>query len=214
VLVVDVLVLLQEVAEDDALQPVALALVEELAHLGQGIVAGLDVRVREDAGADGREGNALEVVLHGQLQAPAIAALELVLGVLAAERVPARTHRVYDLVRRQVVALGHLGVARLAAAQPAALVDQVGACCAVDGAVDTAAAQQRLVGGVDDGVDGEGGDVLLDDRDFVVVRGVRPVRRRVVFVERNAGELVQQTERGDLVELHGGHATVGACAGA
>ncbi len=33
----------------------------------------------------------------------------------------------------------------------------------MDGAVDPAAAEQRAVGGIDDGVDGEPRDVALDD---------------------------------------------------
>ena len=61
------------------------------------------------------------------------------------------------------VAARHLGVAGLAAAEEAALVDQLRAGRAMDGAVDAAAAEQRRVGRVDDGVDLERRDVALPD---------------------------------------------------
>ncbi len=57
------------------------------------------------------------------------------------------------------MAAGDLGAAGRAAAERAAFVQQVGSGGAMDGAVDAAAAEQRAVGGVDDGVDVKRGDV-------------------------------------------------------
>jgi hypothetical protein len=54
--------------------------------------------------------------------------------------------------RRKFVALGDPGVAGLASTERAAFGEQLGSCRAMDCAIDTAAAQQRRVGGVDDGV--------------------------------------------------------------
>ena len=56
---------------------------------------------------------------------------------------------------RQTV--GQLGVAYLLAG-----IEQAGAGCAVDGAVDSSSTQEGAVGGVDDGIDLLGGDVTDD----------------------------------------------------
>jgi hypothetical protein len=61
----------------------------------------------------------------------------------------------------QAVAARDAGLPRRAAAEGAALGQQLGAGGVVDRAVDAAAAEQAFVGGVDDGVDGEPGDVGL-----------------------------------------------------
>jgi hypothetical protein len=57
-----------------------------------------------------------------------------------------------DMPRRQPVALGDFGVAGLAAMERAAFGEQLRSGCAMDRAVDAAAAQQRGIRGVDDGV--------------------------------------------------------------
>jgi hypothetical protein len=61
--------------------------------------------------------------------------------------------------RLEAVAAGDLGGAGLPAAQFAALRQQTGAGGAVDRSVDSTAAEQRAVGGIDDGVNVELGDV-------------------------------------------------------
>ena len=68
-----------------------------------------------------------------------------------------------DVPRGQAVALGDLGVAGLAAVQRAALFQKLRAGRAMDRAIDAAAAQQAFVGGVDDRIDVEPGDVAFDD---------------------------------------------------
>lgn len=69
----------------------------------------------------------------------------------------------------ELISLGDFRGASVAAIEGLALGEQVGAGSAVDGAVDAAAAEKRLVCGVDDGVDGEGGDVGADEGDAGVV---------------------------------------------
>jgi hypothetical protein len=66
---------------------------------------------------------------------------------------------VNDEPRWQPVPFRHFGVAGPASAKETAFVKQFGACCPVDRAIDTAAAEQTRIGGVDYGVDPEGCDV-------------------------------------------------------
>jgi len=90
---------------------------------------------------------------------------QLVLAVAAAT--PHGPDRVDDETRRQAAGRRRLGVARIAAAEPAALVENGRAPGAMNRAVDPAAAQQRAVGGVDDRVGGESGDVALLEPDAI-----------------------------------------------
>jgi hypothetical protein len=69
------------------------------------------------------------------------------------------------VARRQPKALRDLGLSRLAAAELGAHRTELRSRGAVDGAVDAAATEQALTGGVDDGVDVERGYVTLDDLD-------------------------------------------------
>ncbi|MCI0639826.1 MAG: hypothetical protein L0Y72_16330 [Gemmataceae bacterium] len=66
-----------------------------------------------------------------------------------------------DVFGRQFVALGDFGFAGGAAAERFALGQQFAPRRAVDGPVHAAAAQERSVGGVDDGVHSELGDVAF-----------------------------------------------------
>ena len=66
---------------------------------------------------------------------------------------PDRADGVDDMARLEAVAARDLGLARVAAAERAALREQLGARGAMDGAIHAAPAEQRGVGGVDDGVD-------------------------------------------------------------
>lgn len=101
-------------------------------------------------------------MIIGELQGAGVAGGER--GVLAvAAIVPDRADRVDHMARRQPVTAGDLGIAGVATAERAAFGKQFGAGSAMDGAVDTAAAEQGCIGGVDDRVDGERGDVGNDD---------------------------------------------------
>src|SRR6188472_1569537 len=82
---------------------------------------------------------------------------QLLLALVAAA--PDRPHRVDDVSGLEAIAAGDLGGAGLAAAQRPALGQKLAARRAMNGAVNAAAAEQRPVGGVDDGIDVERGDV-------------------------------------------------------
>ena len=67
--------------------------------------------------------------------------------------------------RRQPVTLGDLRIAGRATPKLAAFGQKLGPGRAMDRAIDAAPAEQRGVGGVDDGVNAQGGDVRDDDLD-------------------------------------------------
>src|SRR5262245_16100470 len=81
-----------------------------------------------------------------------------------------------DVTRLQAKARRDLGLARRAAAEQPAGGLQLGARGPMDGAVNPAAAHERAVGGIDDGIDVERGDISLDDVD-TLGHGSLPVRR-------------------------------------
>ena len=64
-----------------------------------------------------------------------------------------------DPSRRKPVASGDASFARRAATDAAAFFQKLSARSAVDGTVHALAAQERVVGSVDDGVDLERGDI-------------------------------------------------------
>lgn len=66
---------------------------------------------------------------------------------------PNRPHRMDDVAGGQPVAFGDLGVAGGATAEVAALSQQFRAGGAMNCAVDTTTAHQRIVRGIDDGID-------------------------------------------------------------
>ena len=91
-------------------------------------------------------------------------ALRELFGLTSRTACPDRADRVDDPAGRQVVAGCDLRLTGFAATQLAAGLKQFGSGRAVDGTIDTATAQQRLVGGIDDGVHGQGRDVGLHGR--------------------------------------------------
>ena len=72
---------------------------------------------------------------------------------------PDRPDRVNDVPGLEPIAAGDLGGTGVAAAQGLAFGQELGSGGAMNGAVDAAAAEQRGVGGIDDGVDVERRDV-------------------------------------------------------
>ena len=124
----------------------------------EGDFHGLGDGVAVDAATDGGEGEGAEIVLAGESEAALIATGEE-LGLVVGAAVPDGAYGVEDVAGGEAVPLGELGLAGFAAAEEAARVEEFGAGGAVDGAIYASAAEERAVGGVDDGVDGEGGDV-------------------------------------------------------
>jgi len=81
-----------------------------------------------------------------------------------------------DVTRGEAKAWRDLGRARFAAAESRASLAEFGPSGAVNGAIDAATAEQRIVGDIDDGVEAELRDVALDDFDAVrhVALNARP----------------------------------------
>ena len=110
-------------------------------------------------GGNQRKGHGLASVGQGQLQRGAVGRdQQFPLSVVAAPSDGA--YGVDDELRRQAVAFCDLGLSRFAAVQGAALGQQLRPGGPVDGPVHTSAAQQALVGGVDDGVHLHGGNIV------------------------------------------------------
>src|SRR5574337_868389 len=137
-----------------------------LAGFSQGDQGGFRRRVAIDPATDRREGDARHTVLHGQLEAGAVAGGQL-LGFLCVPAVPYRAHGVDDPAGSQVEARSDAGFAGRTAAQACAVRPQAWARGAVYGAIHAAAAQKAGVGGIDDGIDGETGDVSLPEGNAV-----------------------------------------------
>ena len=88
--------------------------------------------------------------------------------VLAAlSTVPNRSDRVDHVARGKSEARGDLRLSRLATAKASASLGELMTCGTVDGAADATAWGKRGVGGIDDGIDVEPGDVAFDDLDTV-----------------------------------------------
>jgi hypothetical protein len=119
-------------------------------------------RIAEDAAADRREGDGADLVLDGEGEARTVAGGQQ-LGLALAPSPPDGSHRVDHEAGRKPVALGDLGLPRLAASQMPALLQQLRAGGTVDGTVDPSPSQQRAVGCVDDGVHHHTGDVPLEE---------------------------------------------------
>jgi hypothetical protein len=76
---------------------------------------------------------------------------------------PDRTDSMDHMPCRQLMTPGDFGVAGFAATERTAFCQQIWSRRAVDRAVDATAAKQRGVGGVDNGIDAQAGDVGDDD---------------------------------------------------
>lgn len=101
-------------------------------------------------------------MLSAQFDRAAIAGSEqIILAVTAA--IPDRSNRVDDVPGLEAIALGDLGVTGLAAVQHTAFGKQFGAGGTMDRAVNPAPTKQRRIGGVDDGVNAQCGDIDNND---------------------------------------------------
>lgn len=100
-------------------------------------------------------------MLQGQGDAFSIARGEQI-RLAPAAAMPHRTYRVDHMCCVQAKARRHLGLTCAAAIEGPAGLQQLGTSSTMDGAVHPTTAQQRCVGGIDDGVHLEPGDVALD----------------------------------------------------
>ena len=150
---IDFRILLAETAEDDALEARY-----EWQQVPHGNVRRLLLRIAIDAGADGREGNRAHLVEFGELHGVSVAIRQQP-GFMMIPALPDGADRVDDPFRCQPEARRDAGLAGRAAVELPGTCQQLGSCCAVYGTIDTAAAEQAVVGGIDDGVRPEPGDV-------------------------------------------------------
>ena len=134
---------------------------EKAAALGHSDGGGLLGRIVVDPCADGREGNRAAVQFQGSGQGGAVAGGKQV-RLPPSPPVPHGAHRMDDVFGWKAVALRRLGLAGGTAVEGAALGQQFRAGRPVDGPVHPAAPQQGCVGGVDDGVNLQRGDVSGD----------------------------------------------------
>jgi len=115
-----------------------------------------------DAGRNRWKGDRGEPVLLAELDRAAIAGgKQIILTKRAA--IPHRPNRVDHVSGGEPIALGDLGVAGLATVEHPALRNKVRPRRTMDGAIDASPAEQRGIGGVDDGVNAHGGNVGNDD---------------------------------------------------
>lgn len=127
----------------------------------KGDFGGRFFRIAINAGADARKSQGFEAVLRGQIKAVRVAAAQLLrLARMAA--MPDRPHGVNDVAAWQAVSAGDAGLPRGAAAQLAALLQQFRPGGAVNGPIHPAAAQQRRIGGIHNGIHGQRGDIGLN----------------------------------------------------
>ena len=165
---------LREAAEHHFHLPFAVALPrrggEEFPDFAEGDAGGGFEGVAVDAGGDAGEGDGAAGVVGGEGEGVAVAGGEL-FGFAAGAAAPDGSDGVDDPAGGKAEAGRDAGFAGGTAhagtdfGDRKARLVEVGARGAVDGAVHATAAQHPLVRGVDDGIDGKGGDVGVDDFD-------------------------------------------------
>jgi hypothetical protein len=115
-----------------------------------------------DARRDGGKRNRSQIVSLAQRQRAAVARRQrLILAGVPA--VPHGPDGMQHMLCRQPVTWCDLDVASGAAIQGAAGGEQFGAGSAMDGTIDATAAEQRRIGGVDNGINAQGRDVGNDN---------------------------------------------------
>ena len=143
---------------------------EEFPDFADGDAGGGFEGVAVDAGGDAGEGDGAAGVGGGEGEGVTVAGGEL-FGFAVGAAAPDGADGVDDVLRGEAEAGRDAGFAGGTAhagtdfGNRQARLVEVGARGPVDGAVHAAAAEHPLVRGVDDGIDGEEGDVGLDDFD-------------------------------------------------
>src|SRR5262245_14843671 len=151
----------REAAEDDA-REAARRMRDLRRHGADGDARRALRRIAIDAGRDGGKRDRAQALRGRERERRAITGRQqIVLALVSAA--PHRADRVDDVLGFEAIAARDLGGAGIAAAERAAFGEQVRPGGAMDGAVDAAAAEQRPVGGVDDGPHIERGDVRNAD---------------------------------------------------
>ena|SRR6266849_3062918 len=154
--------IIAKTCKDDAIE---LLIAQDFAYCNFGRL--ID-RISVHPTTDGRERDRANCVVNRQLKAVAITrGQQFRFATVAAT--PYRTDRMDHMPGRQPIAAGDARLAGRTAADLAAFLQQLGPGGAVDRAIDAAAAEESGVGGVDDGVDIELGDIGFDDLDFQVL---------------------------------------------
>ena len=108
------------------------------------------------------EGNRPGRVPGRDFERAAIAGSEQI-GFPALLAAPDRADGMNDELGGQPVSAGPLGIPGGASTETSAFVQQSWPRRSMDGAIDSAATEQRIVGGIDDGINHQRGDVGLDD---------------------------------------------------
>ncbi len=129
-----------------------------VAHGGDRDPCGRLEGVAIGAGADRRESERSSTRRRSHLETATVAGRQQFRFTMVAP-LPHRADRVDYPARRQAIAACQFRIPRMATAERAAFGQQFRAGGAVNRPVDTAAAKQGAVGGIDDGVDSQGGEV-------------------------------------------------------
>lgn len=115
-----------------------------------------------NAATDGWEGERAKVILPCNFKTGNVATCEeFPLAVIST--IPHWADGVNDVVGGETIAPGELCLAGFAAAEQATLVEKFWTGSAMNRSVNPSTAQQGTVGGVDDGIDGQGGDVGFEN---------------------------------------------------
>ncbi|KAI6773666.1 hypothetical protein HG531_000515 [Fusarium graminearum] len=187
-------------------QLVSLFSLKKFPHSLAGDLGGRIIWEPIDSCADGTECNSLDAILHGQLETLAVAHGELL--VRMSFTTEDWTDCVDDMLGRKFVSLGDDSITGVDGAESSRLLDQVRSCSAVNGAVDTAAAAEGLVGSVDDGVDTEFGDVSSDQTDASVDGIIRRVGSFARWNTRGENRIwisVELSEAGNIADASDAH---------
>ena len=154
-----------EAAEGDMVEGIRMAL-QKLEGFANRDATGVFEGEAVDSAAYCGKGNGSKVVSSSQFQARLVARGEK-LGLVAVAAVPDRAHRVDYFLGGQVIAVRYLRLSRLATTQGLAFLEQTGPGGSMNGPVHSATTEQSLVGGIDDGIDLEEGEIALHDRYFI-----------------------------------------------
>lgn len=101
------------------------------------------------------------------VEAVAVGASEELFALVMLGRAVDGSHRVDDMTGWKVVRRGRFGRTCFTPVERATFFKQLGACSFVDGSINSSPTKKAVIGCVDDGIDGEGGDVAGVDGDEV-----------------------------------------------